>query len=78
MIQKFEMFMMGELKYFLGFQSSSSRRAPLLAKVPSIMLRKTKVPNTKQLCCLVLDSQHLRTSDQHLVSLTLHMSPHCK
>jgi hypothetical protein len=30
-----------------------------------IMLRKTKVPNNSQLCCLVLDSQHLRTSDQH-------------
>jgi hypothetical protein len=29
-----------------------------------IMLRKTKVPNNEQLCCLVLDSQHLRTSDQ--------------
>jgi hypothetical protein len=29
------------------------------------MLQKTKVLNTKQLCCLVLDSQHLRTSDQH-------------
>ena len=30
-----------------------------------IILRKTKVCYNKQLCCLVLDSQHLRTSDQH-------------
>jgi hypothetical protein len=29
------------------------------------MLQKTKVSNNSQLCCLVLDSQHLRTSDQH-------------
>jgi hypothetical protein len=29
-----------------------------------IMLRKTKVLNFQQLCFLVLDSQHLRTSDQ--------------
>jgi hypothetical protein len=29
------------------------------------MLRKMKVLNIKQLCCLVLDLQHLRTSDQH-------------
>jgi hypothetical protein len=29
------------------------------------MLRRTNVLNTQQLCCLVLDSQHLRTSDQH-------------
>jgi hypothetical protein len=29
------------------------------------MFQKTKVLNAKQLCCLVLDSQHLRTSDQH-------------
>jgi hypothetical protein len=29
------------------------------------MLRRTKVLNVKQLCCLVLDSHHLRTSDQH-------------
>jgi hypothetical protein len=29
------------------------------------MLWKTKVLNAKQSCCLVLDSQHLRTSDQH-------------
>jgi hypothetical protein len=29
-----------------------------------IMLQKMKDLNTKQLCCLVLDSQHLRTSDQ--------------
>jgi hypothetical protein len=29
------------------------------------MLRKKKVLNAKQSCCLVLDSQHLRTSDQH-------------
>jgi hypothetical protein len=28
------------------------------------MLQKMKDLNTKQLCCLVLDSQHLRTSDQ--------------
>jgi hypothetical protein len=32
----------------------------------SIMLQKTKVRNTWQLCYLVLDSQHLRTSDQQL------------
>jgi hypothetical protein len=30
-----------------------------------IMLRKTNVSYNEQLCCLVLDSQHLRTSDQH-------------
>jgi hypothetical protein len=29
------------------------------------MLRRTKVLNAYQLCCLVLDLQHLRTSDQH-------------
>jgi hypothetical protein len=31
-----------------------------------IMLQKTNVFNTKQLCCLVLDSQHLRTSGQYI------------
>jgi hypothetical protein len=36
-----------------------------------IMLRRTKVLNDYQLCCLVLDSQHSRTSDQHLLSSAL-------
>jgi hypothetical protein len=31
-----------------------------------IMLQKTNVFNTKQLCCLILDSQHLRTSGQYI------------
>ena len=36
-----------------------------------IMLQKTKVFNTKQLCCLVLDSQHLRTSGQYIDCVAL-------
>jgi hypothetical protein len=36
-----------------------------------IMLRRTKVFNHQQLCCLVLDLKHLRTSDQHSASSSL-------
>jgi hypothetical protein len=38
MIQKFEMSMMGELKYFLGFQLSNFKRAPSSAKLSTFKI----------------------------------------